>query len=491
MSKTLIGKRIGLVLFGLFLCVVVLEAGLRIGGFIILSLQEHRNTLSIRQKGAYRLLCLGESTTQGQYPVILEQILNQQSKGIKFSVIDKGFIGTTSDILSQLEKNLDNYMPDMVIAMMGINDSARHMPFQEHFASRIKFSISASQTYKLIKFLWLRIKNKTQELNFCKQKVGIGEVNNITLKLNFGKDKPYLELGNIYNAEGDYGQAETAFKQAIEINPQNYDAYIISGLFYLQQGDYDQATAVFKQAVELNATKADAYIWLGVCYKDQGKYNPEELFNKAIQLNPKGELAYLGLGQYFQEQGRYAEAKNTYEKAIQVNPSNPEGHRGLGWCYHQLKDYDRAEAAFKKVIELAPESNHGYAGLVVLYGELGNYVAMQEYSAKLNNLMFFYKSITKKNYYQLKKILDQRGIKLVCVQYPMCSIKPLKRIFEGEIGIIFVDNEKLFKEALRNAKYEDYFIDNFAGAFGHCTEKGNRLLAENIANIIQKEFLNK
>jgi len=54
-----------------------------------------------------------------------------------------------------------------------------------------------------------------------------------------------------------------------------------------------------------------------------------------------------------------------------------------------------------------------------------------------------------------------------------------------------VDNERIFKETVSNDGYEAYFKDAFAGDFGHCTEKGNRLLAENIANTIIKEVFHK
>ena len=74
----------------------------------------------------------------------------------------------------------------------------------------------------------------------------------------------------------------------------------------------------------------------------------------------------------------------------------------------------------------------------------------------------------------------------------MRNIKPLKNIFQGKAdGIIFVDNEKIFKEALNVSSYRDYFVDMFGGDFGHCTEPGNRLLAENIGNTILKEAFNK
>jgi len=103
----------------------------------------------------------------------------------------------------------------------------------------------------------------------------------------------------------------------------------------------------------------------------------------------------------------------------------------------------------------------------------------------------YYVPITVSNYHKLKEILDKRGIKLVCVQYPVRSIAPLKKIFQEDKDIIFVDNERIFKEAIRKEGYNEYFQDMFGGDFGHCTEKGNRLLAVTIANTILKEVFHK
>ncbi|MDO8603001.1 MAG: hypothetical protein Q7O04_04035 [Candidatus Omnitrophota bacterium] len=102
-----------------------------------------------------------------------------------------------------------------------------------------------------------------------------------------------------------------------------------------------------------------------------------------------------------------------------------------------------------------------------------------------------YSRVTVPNYQRLRNILDRKGIKLVCVQYPMRNIKPLKEIFNSDKNIIFVDNEKIFKEALKKGNYKEYFIDMFFGDFGHCTSKGNRLLAEDIANEILKWLMHK
>ncbi len=123
---------------------------------------------------------------------------------------------------------------------------------------------------------------------------------------------------------------------------------------------------------------------------------------------------------------------------------------------------------------------------------MGKNELSREYTDKLNNLRRgYYNPVTINNYRKLKQILDKRKIKLVYAQYPMRSIQPLRKIFKDDENIIFVDNEKIFKDAVRKDGYDEYFRDMFGGDFGHCTQKGNRLLAGNIANAILKEIFGK
>ena len=95
---------------------------------------------------------------------------------------------------------------------------------------------------------------------------------------------------------------------------------------------------------------------------------------------------------------------------------------------------------------------------------------------------------TARNYRKLHDMVSDRGIQLVCVQYPMLSADPLFEIFRDREGIIFVSNEEIFKEAVGKEGYDEYFTDKFGVYFGHCTPKGNQLLAENIAETLLKEY---
>ena len=464
-----------LILFGLFLTVIILEIGLRIGGFIILSFQEHRNLQSIQQKGSFHIMCLGESTTQGQYPAYLEEILNQSNVGIKFSVIDKGVGGTdTIAILSQLEINLDNYQSDMVITMMGINDDGLHMPCETVPISKTIIVLRSLKVYKLTRLLWLHTVTKLKEIGLYAQDI------------NDQKDKSKEAYEGL--------QLKTVTEKKLIPNSSDAFTYVKLGWSYKNQGKFYESEQAFKKALELNPNDAGVYAELGWVYRFQGEpTKAKQLFKKAIKLNPSHEGGYLGLGWLYKDQNRFLEAEQLLNKAISLNHANEFAFIGLARFYADQRKFLEAEQLLKKAIEFNPNNDSYYGCLATIYCEIGKNELSNSYSEKASNLRKkYYNPVTINNYYKLKQIIDRRNIKLVCMQYPVRNIEPLKMIFKEEAdNVIFVDNERIFKDAIGKKGYNKYFTDMFGGDFGHCTQKGNKLLAENIANAILKEVFNK
>lgn len=88
----------------------------------------------------------------------------------------------------------------------------------------------------------------------------------------------------------------------------------------------------------------------------------------------------------------------------------------------------------------------------------------------------------------LKKIVDKNHIRLICVQYPLRRLVDLEDNFTDKGNIVFVGNEDNFKNAVEKNGYDYYFVDAWGGDSGHCTVKGNALLAENIATVINNYF---
>ena len=602
-----------IVLSGLILSLVLLEAGLRLGGFIFSSIQEYENLRSIKQKSAFRILCIGESTTQGQYPHLLEKVLNQRNIGVHFSVIDKGRAGTNSiTLLEEIESNLVEYHPDMVVAMMGINDQGIY--YQDMSESHT-WIFRHCRVYRLGRIFMYLLKNFREknidasdradwerkplrndkgtaiEKANLSNETSTEKVDQLDLKdaektpgpassyLNghelsrakdfFGKailldpenEKAYAELEKLYQLQGEVFQAEDFFKKIIELDPKNDRAYVGLGRFYLLQKKFFQAEDSFKKAIELNPENAIAYVGLGGRYQELGELsqaegsfkkaiaiNPrsdkaydrlgwlylyhgkfskaEDPLKKAIAINPENDHAYVGLGRSYEERFKFSQAEDWYRKAIEINPAYVKAYVKLGWLYQHQGKFLQAEGSFKKVLEINPRNGDAYFTLGQIYRNQGNLSQAEDsfrraieinpkHKRLLGEMSLLYEkmgkpelakdyaekarlllksgdyAVTVSSYRKLKEILDRKGIILVCVQYPVRNVAPLKKIFEKDRGVIFVDNEQVFKEAVKRSGFKEYFTDIFAGDFGHCTQKGNELLAQNIADVILKEVFNR
>jgi len=483
MPKTPFKQKVILIVFGLFLCAVLLEIGLRVGGFITLSLHEHRNRISIKQKGAYRIMCIGESTTDmggiNAYPKQLENILNQRNIGIKFSVINEGTCGeTTMDILTKLEDNLKKFNPDMVIAMMGINDHSDFVKYNDVHKNTLFF-----KNFKIVKFMKLLYLNIVAKLN--------SEYN-----LKMTRDDAGSFVKKNTNKIYDTTLKDSSIRAQGEESTDSVE-YIKLARTYVYQGDSEKAIEMFKKAIGKDPKNADLYIELGFYgYAPAGKHElVEQVFREAVKLAPDSAEGYSSLGWYFrelsQDENKHVLSEAMFKKAIEKDPQNMGAFTALGYCYISQQKYVLAEQMFLKTLEIDPEYSDAHAGLGQLYQYLGKGTAAAAHFQKVKETSLkFYNSLTRNNYQQLKNILVKKKIRLVCVQYPLCPVEKLKNYFDTSEAknIIFVDNENLFKEALKRNKYAELFIDRFAAIFGHCTPKGNRLLAENIANVILEDI---
>lgn len=442
--KTSFWQKIALILFGIFLALVFLETGLRLSGSILSGIQEHRNSLALRDRSAYRIMCIGESTTQYQYPSFLEEILNRSDICLNFSVIDKGIGATnTSIIASHVEENIRKYSPDMVVAMIGINDGGTHMP--PRFNDSLK-------VYNLARLILMHIKSKINEISPPKNNAEVDT------------DSFYIEEGDWLRADGQIDLAKEAFRKAIELDPDDARAYFklawLSDDPTERKGIYEEAFQHYKRLIEEDRLKDMPKLY-SLCVVFAGDPETqmyleelEGLLKKVLARDPENKEAVLGLAYMLLRQSRYAEAEEILKRGRGI----PQG------IDSRLFDY-----------------------LAILYHDTGRPDISEYYLCEANKLRYrYYSALTSGNYRKIKAILDRYNIRLVCVQYPLRSIEDLKRIFEKENNIIFVDNESCFKDALKKMSYKDLFRDMFAGDFGHCTDKGNRLLAENIANVILK-----
>ena len=84
MDRIALKQKIILIVLGFLLFIFLVEISLRVGKYIFFSSQEYQNKIALSQKDAYRILCLGDSTTafgaKQSWPNQLQEILNAKIK---------------------------------------------------------------------------------------------------------------------------------------------------------------------------------------------------------------------------------------------------------------------------------------------------------------------------------------------------------------------------------------------------------------------------
>jgi hypothetical protein len=98
-----------------------------------------------------------------------------------------------------------------------------------------------------------------------------------------------------------------------------------------------------------------------------------------------------------------------------------------------------------------------------------------------------YAAATYKNYNEIVRRVLGHGAVMVAMQYPLRDVELLRNLLHDQEGVIFIENKKNFQNALKNGESTRYFLDLFAGDFGHCTAAGNRLIADNVADVLEKK----
>ena len=428
--KTKLIHKIALVSASILGVIILLELGMRAGGFALTYTQERSNKIALRQQGTFRIMCIGESTTaatcsEESYPKQLQEILNQADIGIRFSVINKGIGGvTTSTLVSRLDQNLETYKPDMVVVMMGVNDNRNEIvqrePEDQHsplpFFKRLK-------VYKLAKLLLAHFKATTKTLKNVEKEMGVDI------------------LQDEYSTQKEDNKNLFAYTELI--NPQSYFEL---ARYYQIRGDLTQAEAYFKMSIDAQPSQ-EAYMGLGWVYGGQGREEEaEEIMKRAIDLYPEDAGVYLDIGTFFISRKKYYQAESVLEKAVLLSPASQEGYIRLAQAYSLQGRQQEAAELLKQAVVIRPENDIAYGLLYNCYVQEGKQGLAEESAAEANKLrLTHYNPRTQRNYLKLRTILKEKNIPLVCAQYPVRSVASLRNLLYPYSDIIFVDNEMVFK----------------------------------------------
>jgi tetratricopeptide (TPR) repeat protein/serine/threonine protein kinase len=186
------------------------------------------------------------------------------------------------------------------------------------------------------------------------------------IQLNPNDVDAYNALGLALRSRGKPQEAIDAYLKALRIAPGFFAVHLNLGIALDDQGKVAEAAAAYRQAIRFKPDFAEAHNNLGDALSKQGMHTEACVEHReAIRLNPESAEAHNNLGNALSRQGKLVEAIAAYREAIRLKPDDVAAHLNLGDIWYNQGKLTEAIGSFRAAI-------HHNPGLVEAYLKLGN-----------------------------------------------------------------------------------------------------------------------
>jgi len=155
---------------------------------------------------------------------------------------------------------------------------------------------------------------------------------------------------------GRLTEAESIYRQVLEVEPGHPVAKNLLGVIVHQNGNKEEALILFTQALAIAPDYPEAHNNFGNALKDLGNLDEAVAsYRKAIAINPDYATAHNNLGITLKKMGNLDEALASFHKALAINPDYAEAHYNLGNALKDLGNLDEAVASYHKALAIKPD----------------------------------------------------------------------------------------------------------------------------------------
>lgn len=159
-----------------------------------------------------------------------------------------------------------------------------------------------------------------------------------------------------HHNKGQFAEAESLYRQVLEIMPNNPDALHLLGMVEHQRGNNDLAIDLINTAIQ-HSPSGPMYCNLGLVLLAQNKVDMAlDSFRRAIEIDPGYVTSYINLGAALKNLGRRDEAIPYLQKAFSLNPERADIQVTLD-IIQQEKQIENAIASQREWTD--SETTHG------------------------------------------------------------------------------------------------------------------------------------
>ncbi|HEY1922007.1 MAG TPA: tetratricopeptide repeat protein, partial [Tepidisphaeraceae bacterium] len=165
-----------------------------------------------------------------------------------------------------------------------------------------------------------------------------------------------ISLGILLYQTGRLEEAVTASRQGLVLNPKSFEACNTLGITLSALGRHDEALAAYSQSLTIQPNNATVYYNAAASLNRLGKRDQAAAaLRRAIGLKPDFAEAMINLGHALVESGQLEEAAAILKKALTISPNSAEALNILGKSQKDLGQIEEARATLQRAISLRPD----------------------------------------------------------------------------------------------------------------------------------------
>ena len=134
-----------------------------------------------------------------------------------------------------------------------------------------------------------------------------------------------------------------------------YNLYVRASQLDEDPTTMKEAETLYRQALELDPWLAIAYTNLGnICFRKGEEADAEKLYHRALEIDVKQPEAQYNLGYIMLERGKAVDAIPYFLCAIEADPRFADAYFNLAMAYEGIGDAAKARPCWKHYLELEP-----------------------------------------------------------------------------------------------------------------------------------------
>lgn len=154
---------------------------------------------------------------------------------------------------------------------------------------------------------------------------------------------------------GRYGQAESHYRYALQLDSTYVLPYEGLGNLFQRQGKLEEARTYFAQALKRDSTLAEVHNNLGLIHHRQGKLEAAvEAYKTAIRHDPQRSFYYSNLGNAYRDLRQVEAAEAAAHQALELDPELMGARELMGDVQALKGDLEGAIATWRRLAELQP-----------------------------------------------------------------------------------------------------------------------------------------